>query len=92
MLTPYAVALANPILKASSSPNPSKSKTATDDKIARGYDNAIVALAIDLPKTLTVKSIASTTIGNENADHVNFMLYTSNGKDTRKLETVITMI
>ena len=92
MLTPYAVALANPILKASSSPNPSKSKTATDDKIARGYDNAIVALAIDLPKTLTVKSIASTTIGNENAEHVNFMPYTSNGKETRKLETVITVI
>ena len=52
----------------------------------------MVALAIDLPKTLTVKSIASTTIGNENADHVNFMPYTSKGKDTRKLETVITMI
>ena len=38
--------------------------------IAKGYDIAIVARAVDLPKILMVRSIAKTTKGNENADQV----------------------
>ena len=60
--------------------------------IAKGYDIAIVARAIDLPKILMVRSIAKTTKGNENADQVSFKLKNSIGIDTKKFDTVITII
>ena len=47
--------------------------------IAKGYDIAIVARAIDLPKILMVRSIAKTTKGNENADQVSFKFKNSIG-------------
>ena len=55
---------------ASYADEPSINKTPIEDMIAKGYDIAIIARAIDLPKILMVGSIAKTTKGNENADQV----------------------
>ena len=60
--------------------------------IEKGYDIAIVALAVDLPKILMVRSIAKTTKGNENADQVSLKFKNSIGIDTRKFDMVITII
>ena len=57
--------------------------------IANGKANEIVFVAIDLPTSLTVKSVATTTNGKLKAAQVNFIPKISIGIDTRKLDIVI---
>lgn len=63
-----------------------------DDMIANGNANEIVFLAIILPTSLTVKSVATTTNGKLKAAHVSFTPKISIGIDTRKLDIVIIII
>ena len=49
----------------------------------------MVLVAIDLPTSLTVKSVATTTNGKLKAAHVNFIPKISIGIYTRKLDIVI---
>jgi len=60
-----------------------------EEIIANGKANEIVLVAIDLPTSLTVKSVATTTNGKLKAAHVNFIPKISIGIDTRKLDIVI---
>ena len=57
--------------------------------IANGKANEIVFVAIDLPTSLTVKSVATTTNGKLKAAQVNLISKISIGIDTRKLDIVI---
>ena len=57
--------------------------------IANGKANEIVFVAIDLPTSLTVKSVATTTNGKLKAAQVNLIPTISIGIDTRKLDMVI---
>jgi hypothetical protein len=59
--------------------------------IANGYAAAMVCLAIVLPNSLTVKSVAITTNGKVNAAHVNLTPAISTGIATNAFETVITI-
>jgi hypothetical protein len=62
-----------------------------DPIIANGYATAMVCLAIDLPSSLTVKSVAITTNGKVNAAHVSLTPIISTGIATNAFETVITI-
>jgi hypothetical protein len=60
-----------------------------EEMIANGKANEIVFVAIDLPTSLTVKSVATTTNGKLKAAQVNLIPKISIGIDTRKLDIVI---
>ena len=67
----------------------SKYKIKKEEMIANGKANEIVFVAIDLPTSLTVKSVATTINGKLKAAQVNFIPKISMGIDTRKLDIVI---
>ena len=86
----YAVADANPILNATELGAPSNNTTKIDPIIANGYANAMVFLAMCLPNNLTVKSVATITIGKVNAAQVNLTPAICTGILTKAFDTVIT--
>ena len=63
-----------------------------EEIIANGKAKEIVLVAIDLPTSLTVKSVATTTNGKLKAANVSFIPIISIGIDTRKLDIVIITI
>ena len=89
ILNAYAIELARLILNAIEIRFCSKYKIKKEEMIANGKANEIVFVAIDLPTSLTVKSVATTTNGKLKAAQVNFIPKISMGIDTRKLDIVI---
>ena len=89
MLKAYAIELARLILNAIEIRLCSQYIIKKEEMIANGKANDIVFVAIDLPTSLTVKSVATTTKGKLKAAQVNFIPKISTGIDTRKLDIVI---
>ena len=89
ILNAYAIELARLILKATETKFCSKYIIKKDEIIANGNANEIVLVAIDLPTSLTVKSVATIIKGKLKAAHVSFIPIISIGIDTRKLDIVI---
>ena len=89
ILNAYAIELARLILNAIEIGFCSQYIIKKEEIIANGKANEIVLVAIDLPTSLTVKSVATTTNGKLKAAQVNFIPKISIGIDTRKLDIVI---
>ena len=73
ILNTYAIELARLILNAIEIGFCSQYIIIKEEIIANGKANEIVLVAIDLPTSLTVKSVATTTNGKLKAAHVNFI-------------------